>query len=213
MAEFRSVFEVSMRKKWLMNLAVMVSGLVPWTSDAQMTSAAQKSANATSLYLQLKEPTASDRAARQILIAAKKDSAVRDYITERLPEIIESPSASRVWANAVELAGQLKAASTVSSLIKVLPQSPFGSTVITGFADAYSLYSDPVGRALCGIGDPAVAELSHLLENGEALTRQRAARILWNIDSAASRHVLQSDLEHERDPAIKIFSKPKSEQP
>jgi hypothetical protein len=207
MAEFLSVFEMSMRKKWLMNLVVMVFGFVT------VTCIAQAHANAPNLYLQLNEPGTSDRAARQILIAAKRDSAVREYITKRLPELIENPSASRVWANAVELAGQLKAANTVPSLTKVLPQSPFGSTVITGFADAYSLHNDPVGKAICAIGDPAVTELSHLLEHGEPLTRQRAARILWNIDSSASRQVLLSDLEHESDPAIKIFAKAKSEQP
>lgn len=78
------------------------------------------------------------------------------------------------------------------------------------FSDDWTLEYDLVGEALREIWDPALPDISDLLERGDRMTRCRAARILWNIDSAASRKILLDDLEHETDPAIKRLTAGKS---
>ena len=79
------------------------------------------------------------------------------------------------------------------------------------FGQALSLQADPVGQALCDIGDPAVPGLAELLEHGDKSFRWRVARVLWNFDSASSRKVMREDLQHETDPVIKGLSEGKSQ--
>jgi len=172
--------------------------------------ASQVSPSKEALYAELRQPTSTDKAAEQLLRLAKRDNAVREYLDGKLPEMIESPTQDEVWVNAVRLAGELNAPNTLSSLIKVLPHSRYGSTVIVGFADSYGLANDPVGKALYRFGDSAVPELSRLLGQGKRETRVRVARILWNIDSPAARKALKAALENDTDPAIKLFENSKS---
>jgi HEAT repeat protein len=173
-------------------------------------SAAQKATDINTLFTELKEPGTTNRAARQIPRVASEDSAAREYIVERLPDLIDRPTLDQVWRNAVRLAGELKASNAVQPLMQVLPRSPFKPSILIG--SAFSLDADAVGRALCEIGDPAVPALANLLERGDKTTRWRAARILWNIDSSSSRKVLRDDLQHETDPEIKRFTEGKSQQ-
>jgi len=169
---------------------------------------AQKAPDIHALFTQLSNPGTTNHAARQILRAASEDPGARDYIMERLPDIIEKPELDQVWRNAVRLAGQLRASNAVPSLTQVLPRSPFKPSILIG--SALSLDADAVGRALSEIGDPAVPALANLLERGDKTTRWRAARILWNIDSPSSRKVMRDDLQHETDPAIKQLTEGKS---
>jgi HEAT repeat protein len=162
------------------------------------------------LYTQLRDPSATNRAAQRILRAASRDTNARDYISKKLPDIIEQTQMDQVWRNAVRLAGQLQAPDSVPALVRVLPRSPFKPAVIL-FGEILSLSSDPVGEALREIGDPAVPALGYLLEHDSNSTdRWRAARILWNIDSPSSRKVMHDDLQHESDRAIRQFTEGKS---
>jgi HEAT repeat protein len=162
------------------------------------------------MFTHLKNASATNDAAQEILRVASQDPAAREYIVEKLPDLIERPTLDQVWRNAVRLAGELKASNAVQSLMQVLPRSPFKPSILIG--SALSLDADGVGRALCEIGDPAVPALANHLEHGDKTMRQRAARILWNIDSPSSRKVLRDDLQHETDPEIKRFTEGKSQQ-
>lgn len=172
---------------------------------------AQESKEIQILFVQLNQPEASDDAVKQILRRVEKNAVPdRDYVVERLPGMIDNPMRGKVWSNAVLLAGSLKAANAVPSLIRILPTTPFQSPVTMPFADDLTLGYDPVGEALKEIGDVALPEIVKLLEREDRITRIRAARILWNIDSAASRKALRNDLDHETDPAIKRLTVGKS---
>jgi hypothetical protein len=192
-----------MRKQYW--LAIILMCAVPVQASAH-----QKTPDIYTLYTQLRDPSVTNRAAQQIVRSARRDTNARDYISEKLPEIIEKAQMDQVWRNAVRLAGQLQASNSVPALIRVLPRSPFKPSVIL-FGEMLSLDSDPVGEALREIGDPAVPALADLLEHGgDSMDRWRAARILWNIDSPLSHKVMHHDLQNETDPAIKQFTEGKS---
>lgn len=207
MGRFRSGSEVLMqlRRPYICATAIAAASIFAFPPN----NAGRQKSDTAALFAKFKEPTTTDLAARQLLALAKKDPGAHEFVVSRLPEVIENQSPRQVWRNAVLLAGGLKAANAVPSLIKVMPQSPYGSSVITGFADAYSLQGDIVGKALCDIGDASIPELEKLLSNSEKSTRLRAARILWNINSPNSRRVLHAALKSESDPALVIFAKEK----
>jgi HEAT repeat protein len=177
-----------------------------------LLTAPQRTPDIVTLFTQLKNASTTNNASREILRAASRDPAAREYIVEKLPDMIDKPTLDQVWRNAVWLAGQLKASNSVPALMEALPRSPFRPSIIL-FGEMLSLNSDPVGKALLEIGDPAIPALANLLErSGDTMDRWRAARILWNIDSPASRKVLRDDLQHETDPGIKRFTEGKSQQ-
>ena len=175
-----------------------------------LPTAAQRAPDILTLLNQLKNAGTTNDAAQEILRAANQDPAAREYIVERLPDLIDRSTLDQVWRNAVRLAGELKASNAVQSLMQVLPRSPFKPSILIG--SALSLDADAVGRALCEIGDPAIPALANLLEHGDKTSRWRVARILWNIDSPSSRKVLHDDLQHETDPEIKRFTEGKPQQ-
>lgn len=180
--------------------------LILMCAAARQSSPPQKTPDIKTLFAQLSDPKTTGHSAQQILRKASTDSGARDYIAERLPDLIEKPEMDEVWTNAVKLAGQLKASNAVPVLIRVLPRSPFRPNVIL-FGEMLSLDTDPVGKALHEIGDPAVPALANVLEHGsDRMDRWRAARILWNIDSPLSQKIMHDDLQHETDPAIKQFT-------
>ena len=172
---------------------------------------AQQSADMTTLFAQLGDPTTTDRAFHQILEASRKDPAERASAMRRLPSIIEKNQGNRPWVNSVTLTGKLKAENAIPALIEVLPRSSDTPSIIVGFADSSTLRNDTVGKALCEIGDPTVPALADILKSSDSQTRRRVARILWNMDTAASRKVLMDHMERETDPGIKqVFGIPKA---
>jgi hypothetical protein len=91
----------------------------------------------------LNSPETSNAAAHHIVQVVKDDPEAREYITERLPDVIDKAELDRVWLNAVRLSGRLRAANSVVPLIRVLPRSPYKQTILT-FGTAWNLDSDPV---------------------------------------------------------------------
>lgn len=166
--------------------------------------AAQKGDDITILYARLNDFKTSDPAAAQILSLASSNPAAREYIVARLPGMIDKSTTTSdlVWRNAVRLAGQLKATNTVPSLLKVFPRQPATPGVFL-FQDAALNDGDPVGHSLSEFGDAVVPALSGLLQRGDKNVRLRSARVLWMIDTAASRKVLEEQLQRETDPKIK----------
>ena len=73
---------------------------------------------------------------------------------------------------------------------------------IQSFAFSWSLSRDPVGKSLWEIGDPAVPAMAELLNHGDMPGKWRSLRVLWNIDSPASRKALDEYHRNGDDPKI-----------
>lgn len=174
--------------------------------------AAQKGVDITTLYARLNDFKTSDVAAAQILSLASDNQAAREYIVDRLPGMIEKSTTTSdlVWRNAVRLAGQLKAMNTVPNLLKVFRRQPTAPGMFL-FQDAAINDGDPVGQSLSEFGDAVVPSLAELLQRGDKNVRFRTARVLWMIDTSASRKVLHEGLRGETDPAFRVFSRSKSQ--
>jgi HEAT repeat protein len=164
---------------------------------------AQQPSPIAKLFDGLNNSSTTDKVAQQIIEVAQNDPAARSYVTARLSTMIDNPRTNRVWFNAVRLAGELKASETVPSLIRALNRGQLGRPINTTFATSMQLDDDVVAKALSRIGDPAIPSVSKLLTTGDQKARRRAALILLNIDSPASRKVLLDDLPHEIDPRIR----------
>jgi hypothetical protein len=82
-----------------------------------LTQAAPQSApDIRNLMAQLRDDrTTSPDVARQILVVVKKDASARDYVVQRLPNLINGPGRD-VWVNAVQVAGKMKALEAIPSL-------------------------------------------------------------------------------------------------
>jgi HEAT repeat protein len=156
------------------------------------------------LFAQLNEPSTTDVAAREIQKAAGKDSSARQYIVQKLPEMIDKQKPEdAVWQNAVRLAGQLKASEAIPSLQKALSLGKVGGPQITTFGIQGRLEDDIVSKALSEIGDPAIPAVTKLLTSEDKRSRRRAVLILRNMGSPASRKVLQDHLQHETDKIVR----------
>lgn len=164
---------------------------------------AQQPSPIAKLFDGLNNSNTTDKVAQQIIEVAQNDPAARSYVTARLSTMIDNPRTDRVWFNAVRLAGELKASETVPSLMRALNRGQLGRPINTTFATSMQLDDDVVAKALSRIGDPAIRSVSKLLATGDQKARRRAALILLNIDSPASRKVLLDDFPHENDPRIR----------
>jgi HEAT repeat protein len=167
------------------------------------TGTAQTAKDIRTLVAELDRLNSTDRAAAQIARLASRDSAAREYVIRRLPEMIDRQETNKVWMNSVVLAGQLKDEEAVSSLQHAMARGKFGTKPYTDFATQEHLDDDIVGRALSEIGDPAIPAVRALLENGDYETRVRAVLILEKIGSPTARRMLQDWIPREPDPKLK----------
>jgi HEAT repeat protein len=140
--------------------------------------------------------------AKEILEVARKDSDAREYVLQRLPEMIKSGT-DEPWLNAVWLAGQLKATEAIPALQEAMSRPPFPAEPDITFAGEIRLANDIVARTLSQIGDPSIPSVVNLLKSADEGTRRRAVLILRNINSRAARKALQDRLPDETDPSIK----------
>jgi HEAT repeat protein len=161
------------------------------------------SPNIRNLMAQLSDVrTTSSDIARQILVVVKKDFSAREYVVQRLPNLIDGPG-SDVWVNAVHLAGQMKALEAIPSLQKSMSRRPFPAQLSRSAAMESNLQYDIVAKALSQMGDRAVPSVVDLLKNGDELMRSRCVAILTNINTPASRKALQDWLPHETESSLK----------
>lgn len=152
------------------------------------------------LFVRLNEPSTTNQAVHEIIEATTRKASARQYIVQRLPDIINKQQPeSDVWRNGVHLAGHLKASETIPSLIKALSLGPAGGPMQTTFGTQMRLENDIVAKALAEIGDPAVTAVGNLLTSENKNTRRRAVLILRNMNSTSARKVLREHLPHETD--------------
>ena len=165
--------------------------------------AAQNVTNISRLFDQLNHQGTSDHAALQIRQAALKDPAVRQYIVEKLPGMIDKPEVNKVWRNAVRLAGNLKVSEAIPSLQNAFARGQQGRPAGTTLTSEMQLDDDVVAKALAEIGEQSIPAVKSFLTNGDSKARRRAVLILLNMKSAAAGRILEEQLQRETDPRIK----------
>lgn len=164
----------------------------------------QQTPEIRNLLAQLNEPSTTNMAAHQILEVAVKDAAARQYIVQKLPEMINKQKPEdAVWQNAVLLAGQLKASEAIPSLVRAFSLGRVGGPMNTTFETQMRLDDDIVAKTFAEIGDPAIPAVRNLLAAEDKDTRRRAVLILRNMYSPAAHKALQERLPHETDQIIK----------
>jgi len=138
----------------------------------------------------------------QILKLARNDPRAREYVVQKLPELIRRPQ-SDVWLDAIRIAGRLKAKEAIPALQKAMSRPPIPAEPNITFAGITRLDNDIVAKTLAQIGDPAIPSVVDLLKSANAGRRGRAVLILRNIGSPAARKALENRLPHETDPEVK----------
>ena len=138
----------------------------------------------------------------QILKLARNDPHAREYVVQKLPELIRRPQ-SDVWLDAIRIAGRLKAKEAIPALQEAMSRPPIPAEPNITFAGITRLDNDIVAKTLAQIGDPAIPSVVDLLKSANAGRRGRAVLILRNIGSPAARKALENRLPHETDPEVK----------
>ena len=139
---------------------------------------------------------------KQIVEIARKDPHAREYVVQKLPDLIGRPE-SDVWLDAIRLAGKLKAKEAIPALQQAMSRRPFPALPYLTFAGTMRLDDDIVAKTLSQIGEPAIPAVTSLLKNENAGMRYRATLILRNIASPTARRALQDRLPHETAPEVK----------
>jgi hypothetical protein len=170
-----------------------------------LTQAAPQSApDIRNLMAQLRDDrTTSPDVARQILVVVKKDASARDYVVQRLPNLINGPG-SDVWVNAVQVAGKMKALEAIPSLQWAMSRPPFPAQLYVTLVPP-PLQFDIVAKALSQMDDRALPSVVGLLKSGDELMRNRCVAILMNLNTPASRKALQDWLPHETATSVRVF--------
>ena len=163
---------------------------------------AQNAPDVRVLFAQLNQTKTTDRAAQGVLDIAGKDSNAREYVVQRLSQMIDKTEIDKVWLNAVRLAGHLKASETVPSLQRAFSRGQLGRPAGTTLGAEMQLHDDVVAKALAEIGEPSLPAVKAFLKSSDRKDRRRAVLILLNMDAPESRKVLEEHLPHETDPKI-----------
>jgi hypothetical protein len=173
--------------------------------DARIVYCQETAKNAAVLLHELQSPQTTDQATVRLLELGKTDPRVRAYLASHLPRIIQRDPkyAPEPWTNAVRLAGTLKIPETARSLTKWISIDNVGDG--TSLTEFMRLDTDPAGKALAQIGDPAIPALSEVLNKGNARERRDACLSLRLIGSPASKNVLVKHVRAERDPGLRKF--------
>ena len=164
---------------------------------------AQSAPDMQSMVVRLNQTKTTDAAARQILDVASRDSGAREYVVQRLSQMIDRPKSDEIWMNAVRLAGQLRSVESIPSLRTALSRGPLGGALAYSMTREIQLDDDVVGKALAQIGDPAIPSVTDLLASDDPKARRRAVLILRNMGTKKARKVLEERRPHENDEGIK----------
>src|SRR5882757_5767333 len=80
---------------------------------------------------------------KQIVEIARKDPHAREYVVQKLPDLIGRPE-SDVWLDAIRLAGKLKAKEAIPALQQAMSRRPFPALPYLTFAGIMRLDNDIV---------------------------------------------------------------------
>ena len=130
------------------------------------------------LFQQLQQPPSTDQAAAELSKIGRRDTNVKSYLAKHLPDIIsKTPTNRYVWLNSVRLAGAFR----ITEAVPALGQNILCATEESsgGLTSRYRLVGFPCGRALVEIGEPAVPELTKILNSGDLSRQWIAYRALF----------------------------------
>jgi HEAT repeat protein len=152
----------------------------------------------------------------QLESLAESDPRIRNYLTERIPALIEAgpqhyqpegPDVAvqypgPVWRNAVMLASELKVAEAAPALVKWVSVS---TSPVTTLTESTQLTNNPAGQALIQIRDPSIPALRDGLEHGNPHERWDCTFVLVQIGSSRAIATLRDHATHEPDEALVHF--------
>jgi hypothetical protein len=193
-------------RRWIpVVIAVLAAIVLPWQSA--IPAAPVPASDIRSLMADLSDVRTTRRdTLKQILELAREDPAARNYVVQRLPEMIKCGT-DEPWLNAVRLAGKLKATEAIPALQQAMSRPPFPAEPYITAGGVMRLDHDIVAKALSQMGDSAIPSVLNLLTSADERTRGKVVLILININSNASRKALRDHLPNETDPDIKNLIK------
>jgi hypothetical protein len=165
---------------------------------------AQEPAGPTALFQQLQASGTTDRATQILLQQGAADPEVREYISSRLPAMIDIgwKGQYKQWKNAVRLAGELKIAEAAPALAKWIGLDNVGET---SAGEYQRLETNPAGKSLAQIGDPAVPALVNVIEHGTSREKWSGYFALNLIASPRSYAAIHDRRDSEDDPTMRAF--------
>lgn len=145
-------------------------------------------------------------AASQLSNRAKSDPKVKEYLAGHLPALIAKGPAQRdypgAWIAIARLAGQLRIAEASPALAKWLTIDNIGEMTAAEFIN---LETNPAGKALAEIGDPAIPALTQVFAHGSLRERRYAVYVLRLINSPSAKTSLRHQMEREPDESLRDF--------
>jgi HEAT repeat protein len=153
------------------------------------------------LFQKLRSAQKTNAATEELEKLGKSDPKAREYLAIHLPAVIEKDS-GQPWMNAVRLAGALKIAEAAPALAKWIGLDNIGEITTAGFV---RLETNPAGKALSEIGDPAIPALVGILEHGSSRERRSAVYALNLIASPRAKTTLREHLKREPDENLREF--------
>jgi len=182
-------------------LAIGLIAISPFCAQAQEMPIA-----AVFQRLQSQSPTEVSQAAAQLERQGRSDLKVREYIALHLPPLIEKGPAQLdypgPWVVLVRLAGDLKIAEAAPALAKWLTVDNLGEITAASFI---KLETNPAGKALAEIGDPAIPAVTGVFNHGTLRERRYAVYVLNLIDSLGAKKALREQLNNEPDGQLRDF--------
>lgn len=173
-------------------------------SGSFASSSSAQAPNVASLFEGLQSPGTSDQSELALQQLGLKDVEVRDDLIRQLPPIIDKgPKGSlslEVWKNCVRLAGELKIVEAVPALGNWVGIDSVGPETTAG--QFQRMETNPAGKALSQIGDPAIPTLVTVLDRGTVRERRNVYMILNIIDSLTARATIRARVGREEDPKL-----------
>ena len=154
-----------------------------------------QTADVTGVLARLQDPTSTDDAVNEI---ESSDTDVKKSISARLPAMMLKEDNYVIRNNESKLAGDLKVGACVPILYRIYVKGDALPTGVTA-SMRWRLTDDPAGHALVQIGDPAVPYMKELLTSGDVHEREKAVRVLANINSPTALDALRAHRSSESD--------------
>jgi HEAT repeat protein len=154
----------------------------------------------------LQDKNSSNGATLFLLDHGKGDPAVKKYLAERLPTILDrykeraDDMPNYVWGNEARIAGELQIVEAVPLLARRIDML---TSDRMGGGQGYNFIDHAANNALINIGQPAVRQVIDVLKHGNSLQREMAAHVLREIGSDAAWHALEEALPEEKDPKVR----------
>jgi HEAT repeat protein len=146
----------------------------------------------------LQDPEMSDAAVVEI---AAGSPDLKKIIADKLPSLMLEQKNYVVLNNESRLAGDLKVIACIPVLVTIFVEGDLLPNALTGMM-RFRMDNDPAGRALAQIGDPVIPSMKKLLSSGDRDVREKAVRVLANINSPSALEVLKEHRGSESDPYL-----------